>query len=326
MKQSDFIRIVEAAHNTEDAGSDEGWLRGLLAAISPTLNQGFGVLGWYHDLRELPATPKLAVLDVPVAVIERLAQHASNLDGDVLRNAMTSGPVITLRSSLGAAIVDRLVHAAAADEIVDSLGLYCVDTDSHIMGIAAHSPRVVNLTRRDLLRWQRIVAHLTAGFRLRRRRGATEAVLAPSGKIVHAEGAAASPRARELLRAAAVDFDRARMRGRDADEALDLHRAMIAGRWTLVDTFERDGKRYLIARHNAPASTPIPELTVRETQVAVFTAVGHPNKMIAYELGLSESSIATYLRRALVKLRLPDRLALAARVSFIGHKSADTGT
>ncbi len=328
MKQSDFIGIVEAAYNTEgpDAGSDEGWLRGVLAALRPTLDQGLGVLGWFHDLREMPAVPKLTVLDGPAAMFERLSQQADNVGGDLLRKAMSTAPVSTMRVSLGVAVLDPMLRAAEASAMIDSLGLFCQDSDGHGMGIAAHSPRVVSLARRDILRWQRLVAHLTAGFRLRRRHGATEAVLAPSGKLVHAEGAARSPRAREVLRAAAIDFDRARRRGGDVDEALDLYRALIAGRWTLVDLFERDGKRYAIARQNTPAPPPAPELTVRETQVAVFTAIGHPIKMISYELGLSESSITTYLRRALVKLRLPDRLALAARFSFIGHPAPQGGS
>jgi DNA-binding NarL/FixJ family response regulator len=122
-------------------------------------------------------------------------------------------------------------------------------------------------------------------------------------------------RARESLRAAAVAADLARARSPDAVDGLDLHQALVAGRFSLVDTFERDGKRYLIARPSAPASAPTSALSVRETQVAVFAAMGHALKRIAYELGVSQSSVATYLRRALVKLRLPDRSALTRRLA-----------
>lgn len=128
---------------------------------------------------------------------------------------------------------------------------------------------------------------------------------------------AAYDRAAESLRAAAVACDEARAPGRDTDDALDLHGALVGGRWRLVDTFERDGKRYLIARHNAPA--PPSGLSVRETQVAVLAAMGPALKSIAYELAVSESCVATYLRRALVKLRLPDRSALIRRFAGFRH-------
>lgn len=150
-----------------------------------------------------------------------------------------------------------------------------------------------------------------------RRRGAAAAALSPAGKISHAEDLTRSPRARALLRDAAVQCDRAHTRGGDADEAFELQRALLTGRWTLVDTFDRDGKHYVIARQTNPEPPSAPELSARETQVAMFAALGHAHKRIAHELGLTESSVATYLRRALLKLHLPDRLALAQRLAAI---------
>ena len=41
-----------------------------------------------------------------------------------------------------------------------------------------------------------------------------------------------------------------------------------------------------------------------------YAALGHPNKLIAYEMGLSASSIATYLARAAEKLGADSRPAL----------------
>ncbi len=134
--------------------------------------------------------------------------------------------------------------------------------------------------------------------------------------------------ATESLRAAAVAHDQARAGGCDCDDALDLHGALVGGRWRLVDTFESEGKRYLIARHNtlasASASASGPGLSVRETQVAVLAAMGHALKRIAYELGVSESCVATYLRRALVKLRLTDRIALSRRFAGFRDRQGPT--
>lgn len=97
----------------------------------------------------------------------------------------------------------------------------------------------------------------------------------------------------------------------------------MAGCWSLVDSFERDGKRYLIARPGAPGS--VSGLSVRESQVVLFVAMGHALKRIAFELGISQSSVATYLRRGLVKLQLPDRIALTRRFTGFREQLPDAG-
>jgi DNA-binding CsgD family transcriptional regulator len=156
-------------------------------------------------------------------------------------------------------------------------------------------------------------------LRLRRRRDTTGA----AETVADAPGPARSPGGRESLRAAAVATDRAGARSRDAAGRLDLHQALVAGCWSLVDSFERDGKRYLIARPGAPGS--VSGLSVRESQVVLFVAMGHALKRIAYELGISQSSVATYLRRGLVKLQLPDRIALTRRFTGFREQLPDAG-
>ena len=156
-------------------------------------------------------------------------------------------------------------------------------------------------------------------LRLRRRRGATGA----AETVAEARDPARSPGGRESLRAAAVASDGAGARSQDAVGALDLHQALVIGCWSLVDSFERDGKRYLIARPGVPGS--VSGLSVRESQVVLFVAMGHALKRIAYELGISQSSVATYLRRGLVKLQLPDRIALTRRFTGFRQKLPDPG-
>ncbi len=88
---------------------------------------------------------------------------------------------------------------------------------------------------------------------------------------------------------------------------------MVAARWSFVDEFDRRGRRYFIAHANDPPLADRPELTRRERLVAEYAALGHANKFIAYELGLSASSVATYLKRAMTKLGLATRLELIER-------------
>ena len=91
--------------------------------------------------------------------------------------------------------------------------------------------------------------------------------------------------------------------------------ALVNGRWTLVDHVDRDGRRYFVARKNDPEVARHHALTRRERQVIGFAAFGHSNKLIAYELGLSVSSVAAYLEIAMEKLGVATRaeLIVAAR-------------
>lgn len=158
--------------------------------------------------------------------------------------------------------------------------------------------------------WSRAASHLGAALRLRQalhettQPKAPEAVVTPAGQVLHAEGPATSKAARVALREAAINMDRARAQRRSEteDERLERWRALQAGRWSLMDSFESDGRRYLVAHPNSPRPGATGLLTLRERQVLDFLAVGHANKLIAYELGISASSVATHVQRAAKKL------------------------
>jgi DNA-binding NarL/FixJ family response regulator len=59
-----------------------------------------------------------------------------------------------------------------------------------------------------------------------------------------------------------------------------------------------------VVAHRNDATVPdVRGLTWRERQVAGHAALGHSNKVIAYELGLSVSTVGEHLARARAKLR-----------------------
>jgi hypothetical protein len=92
-----------------------------------------------------------------------------------------------------------------------------------------------------------------------------EAVLESSGKVAHADGQAATKDAQSRLRAAAKAIDCARSRARaEPDEALELWRGLAAGRWSLVDQFDSDGRRYIVARKNEPQVQDPRHLSLRK--------------------------------------------------------------
>jgi DNA-binding NarL/FixJ family response regulator len=61
-------------------------------------------------------------------------------------------------------------------------------------------------------------------------------------------------------------------------------RALEVGTWSVVDHWDTDGKRFVVAMRNAPRTPPIASLTERERCVAALAAAGHLDKEIAYVL------------------------------------------
>lgn len=160
-------------------------------------------------------------------------------------------------------------------------------------------------------------AHLGAALRLRSHLhaapspddDAVDAVLTPSGRVLDARGAAAQTGASKLTDAVR-NVERARTRKASPDERLALWTALVDGRWSIVESTERDGKRTLLACKNEPRAAGLRKLSGREKSVTGYAALGHPYKYIAYELGISVPTVAACLARALRKLGLASRADL----------------
>jgi DNA-binding CsgD family transcriptional regulator len=197
----------------------------------------------------------------------------------------------------------------------DFLAAYGMDPSAHHgYVLAAALPTRPTLSRGEVARWSRLRAHLLAGLRLQLQPTEPDAVLSSAGQVVHAERAAVSEGARAALRAAAVRIDRIRS-GRersDPDAALAVWQGLVSGRWSLVDHFDSDGRRYVVARRNEAILGAPRALSMRERQVVADVGLGRTNKEIAYELGLAPSTISSHLANAMRALRVRNRAALAA--------------
>ena len=176
--------------------------------------------------------------------------------------------------------------------------------------------------------WNRVAVHLSAALRLRNTleaagAGAIEdagAIFEPSGKCVHA---ANGKTASEELKNAAMAVDRARGRRTrdDPEAALDLWRGLFAGRWSIVEAFDTDDRRFLVAHENDPAVREDRALTRREKQVAGLAALGLGDGMIGYSLGLAEGTIRTHLKRAMRKMGIASRHQLVEiAASLVGNE------
>ncbi|MFO0735446.1 MAG: LuxR C-terminal-related transcriptional regulator [Labilithrix sp.] len=96
----------------------------------------------------------------------------------------------------------------------------------------------------------------------------------------------------------------------DAAGALRAWRGLLAGRWSLVDQFDRAGRRFLVARPTEPTEQAAAALSAREQQVVVYASLAQSNKAIALELGLSEATVSEHLHAAARKLGVRSRLEL----------------
>lgn len=322
-EQGDWVGVIEAAYRP--APDDRAWAEALLAAAQPLLDDGLGVAVYTYDLDPAGARP-LALHQLVENRVNPGADAAvqyvlGRLSPRLALTALRSRPCVTVRHLTRHLPGDREVIAASAAQLGfrDLLGVAGGDPTGTGLVLAAPRRHVAPVPRGAAVVWGRVAAHLAAGLRLRRLAavgsaagfGAAEALLDPEGHVKHAT-AAAEPRAcREALRDAALRQRRASaLRRSDPAEAVAAWRALVAGRWSLVDHFDHDGRHFLVARRNDPDTGALGALTLRERQVVGYACLGHPNKLIAYELGLSPSSIATYLARAAAKVGADSRPAL----------------
>jgi DNA-binding CsgD family transcriptional regulator len=312
--KTDAIAIVEAAYDPE--GDDDAWFGRVVDSTTPLLDRGLGVLAWRYEVTESARmriwSSRYAGGSVAQAarMLEGLGGATAEMTPEQNRMAyVESAPVNTVSGMYGGAPRDqpRFGHHLASMGVHDMLVVLSRNPSRYGCVFASALPEVRSPSASDMRTWTRIAAHVAAGCRLRHEVAdeGDAAVLAPNGRVEHAEGDAQAKSAREALRDAALRIDRARSKSRgDPDEALSLWQGLIAGRWSLVDRFDSDGKRYLVARRNAPHVSDPRALTLRERQVLAYLAMGHPHKLIAYSLGISVAAVSAHRTSAIRKLGL----------------------
>ncbi|MHB8417535.1 MAG: helix-turn-helix transcriptional regulator [Myxococcales bacterium] len=320
--RADLLHVVEAAHSLD--GTRAEWLQGVTDAVGPLIDAGYGAYGAEIDASD-PRRMRLGKIACyrgdPVFVRAILRSNASSPPSFAARAYRGVPALSTATERVGTAAWNEHCRPHGPPGIRDCAGVFAADPRGVGCMVLAPLDRVQRYPQRIKRVWARVVAHVVAMRRLRvglsgaapRRRAEGEAVLSPGGEVEHALGPARSRSARALLRAAAVDRERARgrLRRQDPEEAVELWRALVAGRWSIVDRFDRDGRRYLIAHQNEPEAAGPRALTACERRVVTYVAMGHSNKLVAYELGLSVGSVSAYLSVALRKLGLDSRLDLA---------------
>lgn len=115
------------------------------------------------------------------------------------------------------------------------------------------------------------------------------------------------------MKQAALAIDRAKRHvGSDPDVGPSYWKAMVEGRWTLVERFESDGRRLLVARANEPHAAASHALSPIQRRIVALIVIGRASKSVAFELGITESTVSRQLAEALRRLGVGSRAELVA--------------
>lgn len=79
-----------------------------------------------------------------------------------------------------------------------------------------------------------------------------------------------------------------------------------------MDSFERHGARYVVARDSRPPSRGLERLSSREREVVAHLVIGRTTKETAYCLGIADSTVRVLVGRACLKLDVQSRVDLLA--------------
>jgi DNA-binding NarL/FixJ family response regulator len=305
------LAIVEACYSLD--GSDHDWLGRVLEAASPDLDQGRGVYGFTSRVNGNTLEPGSTYVErgLDPAWSARVDEFNRNAHGSffelLARTAVLAGGFM---QNATPAMASHLRQEGERGGIVDAFGVFAQDGEGHAVNLAGPAGKVLSAPPRVRGIWKRVGTHLASAMRLRRHLSvahtAHDALLAPDGRVVHAGSELredATARAKLSLAVRNVERARTTAERQNPERALDLWHGLIAGRWSLVDHWEADGRRYVAAYRNQPDMRDPRGLTSHERVVLPYAALGASNKEIAFALGLSTMSVGTAVSRLVRKLR-----------------------
>jgi DNA-binding NarL/FixJ family response regulator len=322
LRRGDWIAVVEAGYSLD--GDDPTWLSHLLDCVAREHWCGQSSAAFTFGLSATGFALRDVTIHGPPEIENHLRASLAVVSPEGLNQAYGSG-------SAPVGTVSELIFHRANDEetfkktnagvVADVLRIVAHSGTGRGLGLTLVLDTVRSSTQAERRRWTRCAAHIGAGLRLRAmaRELASldgkpiEAIFDGGGKLYDVREAATSKSARELLRTAVRKTDKARgASGRlNADEALKAWEALIRGRWSLVDHFDSDQRRFVVAVRNDLRSLDPRGLSLRERQVVEYAGHGRSAKEIGYLLGAPAASVENSLRRAQVKLSLRTRVELA---------------
>lgn len=311
------IDLVEAAYELDSDRT--AWLERISATATKDLDRGAGVITYVADRATMKLTSVGASSVTPglLAMLQKLNDVAPS---SVKANfADVSRGFYSVHGTFAnhAELIEFWAKEVAPLGFADGIGVHA-PAGTETLTLWSPSPRIEAIARRVKSMWTSVGAHLSAGLRLRGALGdhhdreRAEAIVDVSGRVKHAVGAAEVGPAREALREAVRAIERARgpLRRKSPDAALALCTGLVRGRWSLVDYWDSDGRRFFAAHPNAPSFHDPRRLREREIAALALSIEGAAPKEVAYALGISASNARAVIASGVRKLRLKSRADL----------------
>ncbi|MGC1864515.1 MAG: LuxR C-terminal-related transcriptional regulator [Methylocystis sp.] len=322
-KKADWISLIEAGYCLE--GDDQQWIDQVFDCAKPLFDPAGIPDAWTYSVT--PTTFALGIgrtSPASNAVREKVHEAIPSAAIDVLyRNGwvVATGseyipPLIPNQFELFRAITNIIGHDAS-----DVWGVKCSSGAGSGVVLAVVLAECRNSTAKERKLWSQVAAHLGAGLRLRKLAqglsldaSSVEAVFDSRANLHDARAQAVETKAQETLRQAVrrIEHSRTTTGHDDPDTTLDNWQGLVDGRWSLVDHFDTDGKRFVVAIKNDPAHPDPRGLTQRERQIAEYIGMGYSTKEIAYVLGVSDATIINTAARTQNKLCLSSRAEVAS--------------
>jgi DNA-binding CsgD family transcriptional regulator len=315
--------FLEAAYNLD--GEDHVWLAELMRTARAVWGRGGPANGGIYDASDADGfrmtavhfidcgDERLRVLQDGLALITPRLVRRTFLRVSAERNGALHLPEL-----------DRMLSGMARLGFPDALNVNSLDPSRRGVYFALWARDGATVPPGELAIYRRLAHHLSAAYRLRRRlrerppaspaidvTDGAEAILDARCRVLHAVGPARDVQAQASLVETAAVRERAR-RGPDTPAAVERWPPLTGARWTLVDTFDRNGARYVVARENRSDFGGLASLTGRERQVVAYLALGQSTKETAYALGISDVTVRVLIRRAAGKLGVSSRGSLIA--------------
>lgn len=336
------IALVEAAYDLEVASTD--WLPNLLRAGGAIFDLGEGCAGEIWTGTSAKGEPLVSQLhtengapDLPIHLARAAREVGSKIAGAIPPPRKPRVHTLAQARCSHPEVYEALTKYVGCKDI---LALSAMGPDLHGVGIQVPSANEIELSQKARQRWHMLSMHIAAGHRLRRRLGKAprgipvtqipldaEALLDSKGfSVIDPAGPGKEKGALEAIREAAIQMDRARGRLRKSEtcDTLKLWEGMICGRLPIVDSFDADGRRFILALPSGPHVRDPRGLTKREYQVATYAAAGESCKLIAYRLGISRCWVSQLLHGAMRKLDVRTTAQLVFKMRTLPVETASS--
>ncbi len=342
--QEAAIDIVEASYDLEASASE--WMPNLQKAAAPVFDLGKafggGIWSGMDETGNLIASG-FAISDPDLFDdhLTKFARATAEVGPERMSSWMEKTQSIVSVHSSHPSDLGTFEIFTRHFECADILEINAHDHDGYGFSWWCMSDEPISLSNHQKKSLEQLTIHMAAGHRIRReldeqpaRKGVSiaelpldaEALLDPMRFVVtDASGVARDAKVSERIREAAVQVDRARgkLRRQDPDEALDIWKGLTRGRWSLVDWFDTDGRRYVLAKPNLPRVGDPRGLTEREALIATYAARGETGKILSYRFGISPQQVSSLLGSAKRKLRVKTQAELVAKLGPFGNLSGE---